>query len=92
MADEVSQAVLAIQQNPALFLQLVEQLQNADNERRKQAEAIFEGLKQQPDLVVTCLASTLSGCPNVEARLFCGVMIRKVRARERGVRSHEQQG
>ncbi len=75
MAD---QSVLAIQQNPALFLQLVEQLQNADNDRRKEAEAIFEGLKKQPDLIVTCLADTLSTCPNVEARVFCGVMIRKV--------------
>ncbi|GLI67663.1 hypothetical protein VaNZ11_011915 [Volvox africanus] len=71
-------AVAAIAANPANFSELVAQLQDADNERRKAAEAVFEALKEQPDLCVTCLVQTLRTCASVEARLFCGVMIRKV--------------
>lgn len=73
-----SAAVAAIAANPANFVELVAQLQDADNERRKAAEGIFDALKEQPDLCITCLVQTLRTCPNAEARLFCGVMIRKV--------------
>ncbi|KAG2431232.1 hypothetical protein HXX76_009760 [Chlamydomonas incerta] len=71
-------AVAAIAANPAAFTELVAQLQDADNDRRKSAEAIFDALKEQSDLCMTCLARTLRTCPAVEARLFCSVMIRKV--------------
>ncbi|KAG2489783.1 hypothetical protein HYH03_011733 [Edaphochlamys debaryana] len=71
-------AVAAIAANPGTFVELVAQLQDADNDRRKAAEAVFEALKEQPDLCITCLAQTLRTCQNVEARLFCSVMIRKV--------------
>ncbi|GLC61179.1 hypothetical protein PLESTB_001728100 [Pleodorina starrii] len=71
-------AVAAIAANPANFAELVAQLQDADNERRKAAETIFDALKEQPDLCITCLVQTLRTCTAVEARLFCGVMIRKV--------------
>eukprot|EP00198_Chlamydomonas_reinhardtii_P003408 XP_001692744.1 importin beta [Chlamydomonas reinhardtii] len=70
-------AVAAIAANPAAFTELVAQLQDADNDRRKSAEAIFDALKEQSDLCMTCLARTLRTCPAVEARLFCSVMIRK---------------
>ncbi|GFR44315.1 hypothetical protein Agub_g5527 [Astrephomene gubernaculifera] len=71
-------AVAAIGANPASFAELVAQLQDADNDRRKAAEAIFDALKEQPDLCITCLVQTLRTCSAVEARLFCSVMIRKV--------------
>ncbi len=71
-------AVAAIATNPVAFTELVAQLQEQDNDRRKSAEAIFDALKDQSDLCMTCLARTLRTCPAVEARLFCSVMIRKV--------------
>ncbi|KXZ45960.1 hypothetical protein GPECTOR_49g544 [Gonium pectorale] len=71
-------AVAAIAANPANFTELVAQLQDADNDRRKAAESVFDALKEQPDLCLTCLVQTLRTCASTEARLFCGVMIRKV--------------
>ncbi|PNH09582.1 Importin-5 [Tetrabaena socialis] len=71
-------AVAALAANPASFVELVAQLQDADNDRRKAAEAVFDLLKERPDLCITCLVQTLRTCSNMEARLFCSVMIRKV--------------
>lgn len=71
-------AVAALAANPAQFEGLVAQLQDANNERRKAAEDVFNALKENPDLCMSCLVQTLRTCANLEARLFCSVMIRKV--------------
>jgi hypothetical protein len=66
---------------PAGFQQLVIQLlnQEAANEQRKQAEAIFEQVKQHPDACAANLLAVMRSSPQVEQRSFAAIMLRKAR-------------
>jgi hypothetical protein len=60
------------------FNSLITQLLSADNEQRKQAEALFEQVKQQPEACAGNLLATLRTAPELEHRSFAAIMMRKV--------------
>lgn len=62
------------------FEKLVEQLLSADNVARKQAEDVYEQLKNHPDAVLELLLRCLRQSPDVQNRSFCAIMLRKVPA------------
>lgn len=70
--------VQAIIGNPANFELLVMQLLSADNTSRKQAEVVYEALKQHPDACLELLLRCLRQSEKVENRSFCAIMLRKV--------------
>ncbi|KAF8055485.1 IPO5 [Scenedesmus sp. PABB004] len=69
--------VQAVVGSPANFELLVQQLLSADNAARKQAEAVYEGLKAQPDACLQQLLRCMRQSDKVEARSFCAIMLRK---------------
>jgi hypothetical protein len=66
------------------FELLVAQLLSADNDARKNAEALYEQVKGFPDQCVAMLVHVMKASPSVEHRAFCAVMLRKVRRRALG--------
>lgn len=68
---------------PAGFQQLVAQLLSQDvvGDQRKQAEAIFDQVKQHPDACAGNLLAIMRSSPQVEHRSFAAIMLRKVRDR-----------
>jgi hypothetical protein len=78
MAAAASPDVQAVLQNPAAFEALVAQLLLPDNDARKHAEVVFDGLKAHPDACVQHLLRCLRQSPAVENRAFCAIMLRKV--------------
>lgn len=70
--------VQAIIGNPQNFELLVQQLLSADNTSRKQAETVYEALKQHPDGCLEQLLRCLRRSESVENRSFCAIMLRKV--------------
>lgn len=66
---------------PVGFSSLLGQLVSAENEQRKQAEAVFEQVKQQqPEACAGNLLAALRSAPEVEHRSFAAIMLRKVNA------------
>ncbi|KAF5839603.1 armadillo-type protein [Dunaliella salina] len=64
---------------PVGFSSLLGQLVSAENEQRKQAEAVFEQVKQQqPEACAGNLLAALRSAPEVEHRSFAAIMLRKV--------------
>jgi hypothetical protein len=66
---------------PAGFQQLMLGLlsQDAEGDQRKQAEAIFDQVKQHPDPCAGNLLTIMRSSPQVEHRSFAAIMLRKVR-------------
>eukprot|EP00983_Pelagomonas_calceolata_P104510 1159036-Pelagomonas_calceolata.AAC.8 len=64
---------------PQGFSSLLGQLVSAENEQRKQAEAVFDQVKQQqPEACAGNLLAALRSAPEVEHRSFAAIMMRKV--------------
>ncbi len=78
-SPEAMAGAQAIAANPAMFAELVNQLQQPDNDARRKGEDVFEVLKLQPDLCMQCLVTTMRTSSDVTARAFCAIMLRKVR-------------
>jgi hypothetical protein len=79
MAATPSAQLQAVLANPVIFEELVAALQSSDNAIRNQAEEVFNELKEQPDACITLLVRLLRGSTKVDNRMFCAVMLRKVR-------------
>lgn len=64
------------------FQALVVQMLDQDNDARKAAEAVFEQLKESPDVLTTHLLQALRRSAVSEHRSFCAVMLRKASAEQ----------
>jgi len=73
--------VQAVLYNPANFDALVTALLSADNDTRKQGEAVFEQLKAHPDGLLTNSLRVVRQSQSAEHRSFCAILLRKVRGR-----------
>ncbi|KAL6751434.1 hypothetical protein V8C86DRAFT_3106789 [Haematococcus lacustris] len=71
-------ADLAALSTPAGFEQLVAHMMLADNESRKQAEAVFEKVKEHPDACAGSLLTVMRSSANIEHRSFAAITLRRV--------------
>ncbi|KAL6755245.1 armadillo-type protein [Haematococcus lacustris] len=75
-------ADLAALSTPAGFEQLVAHMMLADNESRKQAEAVFEKVKEHPDACAGSLLTVMRSSANIEHRSFAAITLRRVLTRD----------